>query len=92
MVVLILIDAPPGLRGHLTRWLIECAAGVYIGTLSRRIRDRLWQTICKRLGTGQALMIERIDNEQGWSMRTAGRDRYRPVDFDGLILPTRHPR
>ncbi|MGV9761689.1 type I-E CRISPR-associated endoribonuclease Cas2, partial [Streptomyces tricolor] len=31
-----------GLRGHLTRWFVEAAPGVYIGTPNTRIRDRLW--------------------------------------------------
>ncbi|WP_255360400.1 type I-E CRISPR-associated endoribonuclease Cas2, partial [Frankia sp. EI5c] len=31
MTVIVLIAAPEGLRGHLTRWMIEIAAGVYVG-------------------------------------------------------------
>ncbi|GAA1424919.1 hypothetical protein GCM10009601_30690 [Streptomyces thermospinosisporus] len=39
--VIVLIAAPPGLRGHLTRWFVEVAAGVYVGNPNPRIRDRL---------------------------------------------------
>jgi CRISPR-associated protein Cas2 len=63
-----------------------------VGTLNRRIRDRLWRTICSRLGTGQALMIERADNEQGWMIRSTGDERYRPADFEGLMLLARRSR
>jgi CRISPR-associated protein Cas2 len=34
-------------------------------------------------------MIEPATTEQGWSARTAGRDRWTPVDFDGLTLIAR---
>lgn len=72
--------------------MIEVQAGVFVGSLSMRIRDRLWATLADRIGDGQAVMIESARNEQGWSMRTAGRDRWRPVDFDGLILVARSRR
>ena len=37
-------------------------------------------------------MIEPADNEQGWAVRTAGRDRGYPIDYDGLILFARPHR
>ncbi|GAA2231363.1 MULTISPECIES: type I-E CRISPR-associated endoribonuclease Cas2e [Streptomyces] len=87
--VVILIAAPPGLRGHLTRWFVEAAPGVYIGTPNTRIRDRLWNLLTDRVGNGQAVMIEPVQTEQGWAVRTAGRERWTPVDFDGLTLMAR---
>lgn len=92
MLVLVLIAAPPGLRGHVTRWLVELAPGVYSGTCSARVRDRLWTLITDRIGDGQAVMVERVRNEQGWTVRTAGVDRWSPVDMDGLILIERPAR
>lgn len=89
MIVLVLIAAPPGLRGHVTRWLVELAPGVFAGTLTTRVRERLWETIENRVGDGQAVLVEKARNEQGWTVRTAGRDRWRPIDIDGLILMER---
>ncbi|MFJ9365296.1 type I-E CRISPR-associated endoribonuclease Cas2e [Nocardia sp. NPDC101769] len=89
MTVIVLIAVAPGLRGHLTRWMIEVDAGVLVGKPSRRVRDRLWQLLADRVNDGQAVMIEPAKNEQGWTVRTAGRDRWHPVDFDGLILSAR---
>ncbi|MFI7245249.1 type I-E CRISPR-associated endoribonuclease Cas2e [Streptomyces qinglanensis] len=89
MTVILLIAAPEGLRGHLTRWMVEVNAGVFVGNPSRRIRDRLWELLATRIGDGQAVMVEPAANEQGWATRTAGRDRWRPIDFDGLILSAR---
>ncbi|MEV5830502.1 type I-E CRISPR-associated endoribonuclease Cas2e [Spirillospora sp. NPDC052242] len=87
--VIVLIAAPEGLRGHLTRWMVEVHAGVFVGNPSRRIRDRLWELLATRIGDGQAILVEPATNEQGWAVRTAGKDRWRPVDFDGLILTAR---
>ncbi|MFI9163247.1 type I-E CRISPR-associated endoribonuclease Cas2e [Kitasatospora aureofaciens] len=89
MTVVVLIAAPEGLRGHLTRWMVEVNAGVFVGTPSRRIRDRLWDLLATRIGDGQAVLVEPAANEQGWTVRTAGKDRWKPVDFDGLILSAR---
>lgn len=86
MIVLVLIAVAPGLRGHVTRWLVELAPGVFAGTLSVRVRDRLWSTITERVEDGQAVLVIRTNNEQGWTVRTAGRDRWRPVELDGLTL------
>ncbi|WUD70245.1 type I-E CRISPR-associated endoribonuclease Cas2e [Streptomyces sp. NBC_00510] len=89
MTVVVLIAAPPGLRGHLTRWFLETAPGVFVGTPNPRIRDRLWNVLAERISDGQAVMIEPAATEQGWSVRTAGRDRWTPADFDGITLMAR---
>ncbi|MEU4834136.1 type I-E CRISPR-associated endoribonuclease Cas2e [Streptosporangium sp. NPDC023615] len=89
MTVIVLIAAPEGLRGHLTRWMVEVNAGVFVGTPSKRIRDRIWELLASRIGDGQAVLVEPAANEQGWAIRTAGKDRWYPIDFDGLILSAR---
>lgn len=92
MIVLVLIGAPPGLRGHVTRWLVELAPGVFAGTVSARVRDNLWTTVAERVGDGQAVLVLPSKNEQGWTTRTAGLDRWWPIDIDGLILMERPSR
>ncbi|MGW4051767.1 type I-E CRISPR-associated endoribonuclease Cas2 [Streptomyces sp. NPDC004779] len=52
-----------------------------------RLRDRLWQTLTARIGTGQAIMIEPVGNEQRWSTRPAGQDRWAPVDYGSAGPP-----
>lgn len=89
MTVIVLIAAPEGLRGHLTRWMVEVAAGVFVGTPSARVRERLWELLAQRIREGQAVMVEHADNEQRWTVQTAGTDRWYPVDYDGLILSAR---
>jgi len=92
MTVVVLIAASDGLRGYLTRWLVEVAAGVFVGNPSARVRDRVWAVLSSRVGDGQAIMISPARNEQSWAVRTAGRDRWHPVDYDGLILMARSRR
>jgi CRISPR-associated protein Cas2 len=81
VIVLVLIAVSPGLRGHVRRWLVKLSPGVFAGTVSARVRDRLWRLVEERVGDGQAVLVHRARNEQGWSVRTAGRDRWRPVDI-----------
>ncbi|MFI5620258.1 type I-E CRISPR-associated endoribonuclease Cas2e [Streptomyces sp. NPDC051567] len=80
---------PEGLRGHFTRRMVEASAGVFVGKTGRRVRDRLWEVLATRIGDVQVILTERAASEQGWAVRTAGRDRWHPVDFDGLILSAR---
>jgi CRISPR-associated protein Cas2 len=92
VTVIVLVAVPDGLRGHLTRWMVEVSAGVFVGNPTARVRDRLWAVLSERVRDGQAIMIEPAENEQRWAVRTAGPDRWYPVDYDGLILAARHRR
>ena len=53
MIVIVLTVSPPKLRGHLTRWLFEVSPGVYVGKVSARVRELLWQQILENIGEGQ---------------------------------------
>jgi CRISPR-associated protein Cas2 len=93
VIVLVVVNAKPGLRGHVTRWLSEPAPGVYVGSVSTRVRDRLWATVARRIGTGYAVLLEPDHAEQRWRVETAGLvSRIEPVDFDGLTLFRRRRR
>jgi len=70
----------------------EVAPGVYVGNPSARVRENLWRVLAERVGDGQAVMVEPFANEQGWAVRTAGRDRFVPVNLDGLMLMSRPRR
>ena len=95
MVVIVLSAVPPGLRGVLTRWLLEVTPGVFVGHVSRRIRDLLWERVQDGIGRGRALMVYSSRNEQRLAFMTFGHD-WEPTDFDGLQLMMRrgrsHPR
>jgi CRISPR-associated protein Cas2 len=42
MIVIATTAVPDHVRGALSRWLIEPAPGLYVGTVSARVRDELW--------------------------------------------------
>ncbi len=74
-MVLILTACPPGLRGYLTRWLLEASPGVFVGRLSARVRENLWDLVVAERKQGKALLIYSTNNEQGYEMpRTCGDD------------------
>ena len=39
MLVIVLENAPPRLRGRLAIWLLEIRAGVYVGNYSNKVRE-----------------------------------------------------
>ena len=86
MVVLILERVTPGLRGELTRWLLQPKTGVFVGRLSALVRDKLWERVEKTIRTGAAIMVYTANTSQGYAFRTCGRTDKMLVDFDGLIL------
>ncbi|MFW5421018.1 type I-E CRISPR-associated endoribonuclease Cas2 [Nocardiopsis sp. CNT-189] len=86
MVVISTSAVPPHVRGALSRWMIEPQAGLYIGTMTARVRDRLWELVCESVGEGAAVCAYPADNEQGFLIATAGEDRRHVVDFDGVQL------
>jgi len=45
MLVVVTEAVPPRLRGRLAIWLLEIRAGVYVGDVSRRIREMIWEQI-----------------------------------------------
>lgn len=89
MTVLVLERAPGSLRGQLTRWMLEVRAGVFVGTLSPRVRDRLWQMVCKRNLAGGSLLLFRSRSEQGFEVRVGGDPSRSIIDVEGLTLVRR---
>lgn len=84
-MVLVVTASPPGLRGQLTRWLLEIAPGVYVGRATARVRDELWLQTVGMIRSGRAIMVESAANEQGFRFRVHNDD-WQPVDLDGLQL------
>lgn len=86
MMVIVVNNAPPRLRGRLAAWLLEIRAGVFVGDYSARTRERIWDQVVAYLEGGDAVMVWRAPTDQGFDFRTVGRSRRVPVDFDGLTL------
>lgn len=86
MTVLILESVPSGLRGEISRWLIEPKAGVFVGKVSAMVRDRLWKKACGSCKGGGVTMIHATNNEQGFTIKSFGGTSRTMVDWDGLLL------
>lgn len=88
MIVVVLSVCPEKLRGELSRWLLEISAGVYVGHVPARVRDRLWLRIIEDVSRGRALMVHTARNEQGMTFRVHNHA-WEPLDHEGLILMRR---
>lgn len=86
MMVLILENVSPGMRGELSKWMIEPHPGVFVGHVTATVRDKLWEKACKNLGDGGAVQLWSADTEQRFRIRTWGKTRREIVDFEGLQL------
>ena len=84
MIVVVLSSCPQSLKGELSLWLVEIDTGVYVGKVSARVRERLWKRILTEIGTGRAIMVFPVRNEQGFDFRLHNCSRER-VDLDGVV-------
>ncbi|MFT3857513.1 MAG: type I-E CRISPR-associated endoribonuclease Cas2e [Aquabacterium sp.] len=91
MLVIVLENAPPRLRGRLAVWMLEVRAGVYVGRYSRKVREHIWEQVVEGIEDGNAVLIWRAKNELGFDFKTVGRNRRVPVEFDGVQLVSFFP-
>lgn len=91
MLVIVVENAPPALRGRLAVWLIEVRAGVYVGNLSRKVREMIWTQVDEGLEDGNALLVWSTNTENGFDFLTLGANRRMPVEFDGIKLVSFFP-
>ena len=86
MLVIVVENVPPRLRGRLAIWLLEVRAGVYVGNVNRRIREMIWGQVEKGIEDGNAVMAWNTNTESGFDFMTLGANRRIPVEMDGIKL------
>ncbi len=86
MLVIVVENVPPRLRGRLAIWLLEVRSGVYVGKVSRRVREMIWETVERGIGEGNAVMAWATNTESGFDFLTLGKNRRLPSEFDGMKL------
>ena len=86
MLVVVTENVPPRLRGKLAIWLLEIRAGVYVGDVSRRIREMIWEQVTALAEIGNVAMAWATNTESGFDFQTFGENRRVPIDYDGLRL------
>lgn len=88
MIVLVLTACPQSLRGHLTRWLFEVSAGVFVGRLNPKLREHVWELVTEEVRGRALLVYPDRRREQGFNFQTHGHD-WRPEDVEGATLMLR---
>lgn len=78
---------PNYLDGYISRYLTEIRSGLYLGTLSARTIDHLWDTILLNVEAGDAVLITPTRTELGFVLRDTPHRRWGTQDYDGIILP-----
>ena len=86
MLVVVTENVPPRLRGRLAIWLLEIRAGVYVGDVSKRIREMIWEQVIALAEIGNVAMAWATNTESGFDFQTFGENRRVPIDYDGLRL------
>ena len=86
MLVIVVENAPPRLRGRLAVWLLEIRAGVYVGKVSRRIREMIWDQVEAGIDEGNAVIAWSTNTEAGFDFETLGANRRIPLELDGVKL------
>ena len=91
-LVVVTENVPPRVRGRMAIWLLEVRAGVYIGDVSRRTREMIWEQLNVGLEDGNVVMAWASNHESGYEFQTLGANRRIPVEFDGLNLVAFQPQ
>ena len=86
MVVITLEKVSRSLRGELTRWLVELDTGVFVGRVSARVRELLWEKVVEKAGEGRCTMAWNAANEQGFWIRIYGHEDRKVLVLDGVEL------
>jgi len=86
MTVVITEAIPDRLRGRLAVWVLQIRAGVYVGDVSQRVREMIWQQCQHFQENGNIVMAWSTNTESGFDFQTLGENRRVPVEMDGLRL------
>ena len=91
MLVIVLENAPPRLRGRLAIGLLEVRAGDYVGNYSPKVRQTIWGQVEEGIEDGNAVMVWRSNNESGFDFETLGANRRIPAEINGVRLVSFFP-
>lgn len=90
-LVVVTENVPQRLRGRMAIWLLEVRAGIYIGDVSKRAREMIWEQLREGYEDGNVVMAWASNHESGYEFQTLGQNRRLPIEFDGLRLVSFQP-
>ncbi len=86
MLVIAAENVPARLRGRLAIWLLQVRAGIYIGNVSAKIRDMIWEQCEVLCEEGNIVMAWQTNTESGFDFQTLGKNRRIPIEMEGVRL------
>lgn len=86
MVVIVLESVPEGLRGELSRWLVEPHSGVFVGRISAAVRELLWSMCLEKAKGGSGVLIHSSNSVMGYNLVRFGLGRRILTDLEGIQL------
>lgn len=86
MTVILLERVSASLRGDLSKWLLEMGTGVFVGTVSARVREELYKKCADNAKQGSVWMTWKTNNEQGFDIRVHNPKNRIPVNYEGMWL------
>ena len=86
MLVIASETIPPRLRGRLAVWLLQVRAGIYIGNVSAKVREMIWEQCETFYEDGNIVMAWQTNTESGFDFQTLGENRRIPIEMDGVRL------
>lgn len=86
LTLIALERVPVGVRGDLTRWMLQPATGIFVGDLSADVRSRLWERVCTYKRAGACVLVTAARNEQGFELRQHGDRSVELIDVEGFAL------
>lgn len=89
--MLVVSNTPPSLRGLISTYMVEVGYGVFVGTLSARVRDMLWDKVVSLKSMGSSTLVYSTNTEQRFNVVTH-LSRWEAVDLDGLTVVERYDR
>jgi CRISPR-associated protein Cas2 len=91
MTVLICHDTPDAIRGLLKRWFIEPKPNVFVGTVTRRTRDKTLAYIARNAPGLRYMMVASAPNCQGFTIDHLGTPDRQGIQLSGLWLVVENP-
>lgn len=86
-VTLRIVAVPEHLRGYLSRFLVECGTGLYVGNISPRVADALWDRAIEAANEGEVVMVSSAPSlEQGFNVKLHQASSRETTDLDGFTL------
>jgi CRISPR-associated protein Cas2 len=86
MLVIASETIPARLRGRLAIWLLQVRAGIYIGNVSAKVREMIWEQCETLYEDGNIVMAWQTNTESGFDFQTLGENRRIPIEMDGVRL------